>query len=206
MASGETRRTGRRPGSSGTREAIAAAAREQFATVGFDRATIRSIALRAGVDPALVMHFYGNKRQLFVSVLDLPVNLGRQLPAVLEGDRASVGARLADFVAGVLGDPATVERVEAMVRAAASEPRAAEVLRELITTHMMTPIAENLDMDDAALRANLVGSTVAGMVMARRIIGVEPLASLETEDLAAVLAPVLQHYLVGPLVGPLVEK
>jgi AcrR family transcriptional regulator len=193
------RRPGRRPGESGTREAIAGAARRLFAERGYDRTTLRAIAAEAGVDPALVVHFFGSKQALFLSVVELPFEPAEALPEVLAGDRGAVGARFARFVVRVLENPEARSRITAIVRAAASEPEAARVMRELISGRVIGPLAEALGADDARLRATLVGSQVVGLVMARVVVGVEPLASLEPEALARAVAPTFQRYLVEPL-------
>src|SRR3954471_3796844 len=96
-------RRGRRPGASGTREAIAEAARRCFGEAGYDRASIRAVAEAAGVDPALVMHYFGSKQELFVSVMALPFEPADVLPALARGDRA--GERLARFIVDTLEDP-----------------------------------------------------------------------------------------------------
>ena len=193
------RRPGRRPGESGTREAIARAARRLFAERGYDRTTLRGVAAEAGVDPALVVHFFGSKQALFLSVVELPFEPAEALPEVLAGDRGAVGARLARFVVGVLEDPEARSRITGIVRAAASEPEAARVMRELLSGRIIGPLAEALGADDARLRATLVGSQVVGLVMARVVVGVEPLASLEPEALAHAVAPTFQRYLAEPL-------
>ena len=194
-------RSGRRPGTSGTREAIAEAARRNFGELGYERTTIRAIAGEAGVDPALVVHFFGSKQQLFVSVMDLPFAPEEVLPKILAGDRDSVGERFARFIVGVLEDPAARTVLTGMVRAAASEPEAARMLRELISRRVFAAIAASLGVDDAELRANLVGSQVVGLVVARYIVAVEPLASLDPDQLVAAIGPNLQRYLVGDLDG-----
>src|SRR5215218_1956333 len=195
------RRSGRRPGQSGTREAILAAARRQFSDRGFDRATIRSIAREAGVDPALVTHFHGSKQRLFLAAVELPFDPEQALPAVLAGDRAEAGRRLAEFLVGLLEDPPRRSVVVGIVRSAATEPEAARMVRELIGERVLGVAARELGADDAALRASLVGSQVVGLVMARYVVGIEPLASLPADRLVDVLAPTLQRYLVGPLDG-----
>ena len=86
-----------------------------------------------------------------------------------------------------------------MVRAAASEPEAARLVREFISREVLARIAESLDVDDAPLRASLVGSQIVGMVMARYVVKVEPLASRDPDEVAKVVAPVFQHYLTEPL-------
>lgn len=193
-------RSGRRPGDSGTREAIRAAAIEQFSERGYDRPSMRSIAQQAGVDPALVKHYFGSKHALFVDVVELPFDPAQVIPTVFGGgDRGQVGARLAAVLLGVFEQPAARQRVIGLVRAAASEPEAARMVRELLTREIFARVVEQLQVDDAALRANLVASQVIGVVMARYIVGVEPLASMAAEDVAALVAPTLQRYLVEPL-------
>jgi len=85
------------------------------------------------------------------------------------------------------------------VRAAASEPEAARLVRERVTRELLAPVAAALGADEPALRAALVASQIVGLVMARHVVGIEPLASLGAERVAAALAPTLQRYLTGPL-------
>jgi hypothetical protein len=107
--------------------------------------------------------------------------------------------RLAQFVLGRLEDPRERARITAVVRAAVSEPAAARLMREQLTRELMLPLAEALGSRDAALRANLAGSQVVGLVMARYVVGVEPLASTPPETVVAAIAPTLQRYLAEPL-------
>lgn len=199
MSTSRPKRTGRRPGQSATREAILEAASRQFAELGYDRSTIRSVAAEAGVDAALVLHYFRTKQQLFLAVVELPFDPAEVLPALLAGDRREVGERLARLFMSVLDDADARNRWTSMLRAAASEPAAAEMLRELLTKRVFVPLAETLGVEDARLRATLVGSQLVGVVMARHIVRVEPLASLPSEELAWAIAPTLQRYLTGPL-------
>lgn len=199
MSTSRPKRTGRRPGQSATREAILEAASRQFAELGYDRSTIRSVAAEAGVDAALVLHYFRTKQQLFLAVVELPFDPAEVLPALLAGDRREVGERLARLFMSVLDDADARNRWTSMLRAAASEPAAAEMLRELLTKRVFVPLAETLGVEDARLRATLVGSQLVGVVMARHIVRVEPLASLPSEELARAIAPTLQRYLTGPL-------
>jgi AcrR family transcriptional regulator len=193
------RRPGRRPGTSGTREAIAAAARRLFAERGFDRTSIRAIADAAGVDQALVLHFYGSKQQLFVAVVELPFAPEVALPQLVAGDRGTVGLRFARFLVALLESEEGQSRITGLVRAAASEPEAARMVRELVTTRIFRPLIEALDVDQSPLRATLVGSQVVGLTMVRYVVKVEPLASADPETVVAAIAPTLQRYLVEPL-------
>lgn len=160
---------------------------------------MRSIAADAGVDPALVAHFFGTKQRLFVDVVQLPFQPEHVLPAVLAGDPEQSGQRLAEFLLTTLEDPEARRRMTGLVRAAASEPQAAHMVRERIAREVFARIIDALGVDDADLRASLLGSQVVGLIMARYIIAFEPLASLPAERAAAAIAPNLQHYLTGPL-------
>jgi AcrR family transcriptional regulator len=193
------RRAGRRRGPSGTREAILAAATRHFAQHGYDRASLRGIAAEAGVDQKLIAHFFGSKQQLFVAAVGLPFNPGEVLPAILAGDPASIGERLAGLLVEVLDQPELHQRLTGVVRAAASEPEVARMLREFLTRELFGPAAEMLGTDDGPFRANLVGSQIVGLVMARYVVAIEPLASMPPNAIAAAVAPTLQRYLLGPL-------
>lgn len=190
---------GRRPGQSGTREAILAAAQRQFSELGYDRTSIRQVAIEAGVDPGLVRHFHHSKQELFVAVVELPIDPATALPHLLAGDPSTMGVRLANFLLDVIvGDPASSAMIS-MVRAAASEPAAARMVRELVTARVLAPLAQAIGADHPALRASLLGSQIVGLTFARYIVGVEPLASLTNAEAARVIAPVFQHYLTGNL-------
>jgi AcrR family transcriptional regulator len=203
MSNGEEgkalRRGGRRPGKSGTREAILAAAGRHFAQHGYDRASLRGIAAEAGVDQKLIAHFFGSKQQLFVAAVGLPFNPGEVLPAILAGDPDSIGERLAGLLVEVLEQPELHQRLTGVVRAAASEPEVARMLREFLTRELFAPATDMLGTEDGPFRANLVGSQIVGLVMARYVVAIEPLASMPPETVAAAVAPTLQRYLLGPL-------
>lgn len=192
-------RSGRRPGDSGTRDAIRAAARQQFAEQGYDRTSMRSVALQAGVDPTLVSHFFGSKQKLFAEVMQLPFDPSVVLPRILEGDPDAIGTRLATFVVTVLETPEGFARLTGLVRAAASEDAAAQVVRQRVTREILAPLAAGLGSDQPQLRGSLAASQVVGMVMARHVVKVEPLASLPPERVIALIGPTLQRYLSEPL-------
>lgn len=192
-------RTGRRPGLSGTREAILDAARRAFAEHGYQRATIRGVADLAGVDPALVHHYFGTKQGLFVAAVQLPVNPVEQLSALLADDPELVGQRMIGVFLSVWDLAANNSPLLALVRSAVSDEQAAAMLREFITEEVLGRIAEGLGSPDAKLRATLVGSQLVGLMMARYIIRVEPLASAPPALVAAAIGPTLQRYLTGDI-------
>jgi AcrR family transcriptional regulator len=194
------RRTGRRPGNPDTREVILAAAREAFAERGFDRASIRAIATSAGVDPALVHHYFGTKDQLFLEAMQVPINPGELLPDVLAGGRGQIGERLVRTFLRVWDSPAGAAGV-ALLRSGVSNEWGARLLRELLTTQILRPVVAGLDLDpaEAPLRVSLVASQIAGLAMIRYIVKLEPLASAPPETVAAAIAPTVQRYITGDL-------
>jgi AcrR family transcriptional regulator len=190
-------RRGRRPAGSGTREAIIEAARGQFGTLGYRRTTLREIARIAGVDPRLVLHYFGSKKQLFMESVQLPIDSQAGLERLFAPGAEGIGERAAQLLVGVLEDAATQQALVSLVRAAASEPEAAELIRELLTERLLTPLAKRVSRDRPELRASLMGSQVVGLAMARHVIGLGPLASASREELISALAPVFEHYLIG---------
>ena len=201
MSSEGSKRSGRRPGPTTTRDAIAAAARRQFAELGYDRATFRGIATEAGVDPALVVRFYGSKDALFREVMALPPPVAEAIASLADGPRATVGRRLAEVVVGMLENPRSRDVVLGRIRSAASHPDAAALVRETVTRDVGRLVSALTD-DEPQTRAVLVGSQVVGLALARHVVRVEPLASLPPGDVIEYIAPVFQHYLVGPLRAP----
>jgi AcrR family transcriptional regulator len=190
-------RTGRRPGVSGTREAILDAARQAFAEQGYQQATIRGVAELAGVDPALVHHYFGTKQDLFVAAVEFPINPVERLTAVLAEDRERVGERMIGVFLSIWDHAANASPLLALVRSAVGDEHAAAMLREFITEEVLGQIARQLGSPDARFRATLVGSQLVGLMMARYIIEVEPLASAPAGQVAAAIGPTLQRYLTG---------
>lgn len=193
------KRTGRRPGQNVTRELIADAARKQFAALGYDRTSVRQIALQAGVDPALVSHYFGAKLDLFLAVVELPIDPAALIEHVVSGDADGTGLRLATAVLDVLDDEVRRRPMVGMIRAATAEPAAARLVRDFLTKNLLVPIAQRLEVDDPEYRAGLVMSQIVGVTLARYIVGIEPLAARPRERIAADLGATLQRYLRGEL-------
>ena len=193
------RSSGRRRGDSGTRQAIRAAAARQFAELGYDRASMRSIAREADVDPALVAHFFGSKHKLFVAVVELPFDPEQVVPEIFAAGPGRAGLRLAEVLLATLERPEARRPLVGLVRAAAAEPDAAAMVRELITGQVLGSIVAAVGADHAELRASLISSQVVGLIVARYIVAVEPLASLDPQVVAGALAPTFQRYLTAPL-------
>ena len=193
-------RTGRRPGRQDTREAILAAARTAFAEKGFDGASIRYIATSAGVDPALVHHYFGPKDQLFLAAMRSPIDPGKIIPQVAAGGIDGLGERLIRTFLGIWDSPVGSAGV-ALLRSAVRNELAAKLLREFITTQIMRRVLSHLDLDPAEVptRASLVASQIMGMAMMRYVIKLEPLASAAPDAVAAAVGPTLQRYISEPI-------
>jgi AcrR family transcriptional regulator len=198
MSRAPTRRSGRRPGATDTREQIAEAARALFADLGYERASFRRIAGAAGVDPALVVHFYGSKEDLFRQVMALPPAIADALAKLADGPRETVGRRLAELVVAALENAGSRAVVLGRIRCAATHPDAAALVRETVTRDLRK-LAEALTDDRPDVRAVLLGAHVVGIALARYVVLVEPLASMPPSDVVEIVAPTFQHYLVDPL-------
>jgi tRNA-Thr(GGU) m(6)t(6)A37 methyltransferase TsaA len=192
-----SRPRGRRPGASRTRDDILAAARTAFAEHGFNGGTVRDIADRAGVDAALVMHFFGSKEQLFASAMELPFDSEQVVAAILDGPRDELGARMITAFLGLWEDPDVGPRMLGLIRSATTYEAAARRLRNLVDAEILRPVAEALETPDSRLRADLVGAQLVGLGFTRYVLGLEPLASADRETLQRLLAPSLQSHLTG---------
>jgi len=193
-------RSGRRPGNSGSRERILAAARASFAESGFDATTIRGIAEAAGVDPALVRHYFGSKQHLFVAVLDIPFDPADVVPRLLAPGLEGLGERLTTFFLETWDEPDGRPFI-AVLRSVAVNEQAATMLRQFVTREVIHRLAAALELDRPQLRAALAGSQLVGLAMARYVIRVEPIASADRAELARVVGPGIQRYFDRPLPG-----
>lgn len=191
-------RTGRRPGTPDTRAAIVEAARQAFATKGYQAATFRAIAEDAGVDPGLITHYFGTKDGLFAAALELPVkpsDLLTDLRALAPPDAVNlvVGSYLS-----LLDDPATRNPLLALIRSAVSQESAARMVREFLTEEILAPIAATTDLPDAQLRASLVAAQLVGIAMVRYVVGIQALAAADISELVPLVAAVVEQYLTRP--------
>ncbi|WP_062353961.1 TetR/AcrR family transcriptional regulator [Herbidospora yilanensis] len=194
----ESSKTGRRPGTPQTKEAILDAAVASFVQSGYAATTIRGVARAADVDPALVMHFFGSKDGLFDAALReaMPV---RELSTVLAGDVSSLGARLTRRYLEVWESPETGPRIRAVVGSIASTPAAAQIMRDFVGGELAAPLAKSLPCDQPEHRAILAAAQLIGMAFARYLLAVEPIASMTVDELVIFVAPSVQRYLTGDL-------
>jgi AcrR family transcriptional regulator len=189
------RRTGRRPGDSGAREAILREARQRFGSAGFSGTTIRGVARAAGVDPALVHHYFGTKDELFAASLELPFDPSVVVPALLAEGMDRLGERVVRVLLGAWDATPGQGPLLALLRSAVSDERAAQSLRDFLTRVVLGPLARAAGPDRAELRASLAASQVVGLAMARYVVRLEPLASATPDELAPMVGPMLDRYL-----------
>ena len=200
-----TRRRGRPagPASGDTRERILAAAREEFSARGYDRTSVRSIGKAAGVDPALVHHYFGTKEQVFAAAIEMSFAPAQDMPSALAGGGPEgMGERVARFMLRIWENPVTREPLLAVVRSAVTNDTAAAVFRSLVSRTVLARVAGELDVPDPEYRVQLAAAQLVGIIMLRHVVKVEPIASADPERLVAMVAPTLQRYLTDPDVRP----
>lgn len=192
------KRLGRRPGSSDTKDKILGAAQALFARDGFEHTTIRAIAEEIDVDPALIAHYFGNKQELFIAAMAPSQKIPHKIATELAGDPETLGFRLATLFVSLLESKATNHVVVAALRAAVRMPGALSLMKAVIV-HPILKVFKDSGLDEPELRATLVQSQLVGVIMARYILKVEPMASIPSDDLITYLTPTLQRYLTGDL-------
>jgi AcrR family transcriptional regulator len=170
-----------------TEAAILDAARELFAEVGYDRTTIRAVAGRAGVDPALVMQRFGSKEGLFAA----SATWAHEHETIFDATSDTLAsAALADLFAR-FEDADDRESAVALMRACLTHPTATAVMRDEVMCDRAAHVAAAIGGDDADLRAGLVAACMMGLGMARYLIELPAVASASREDIARVLEPAL---------------
>jgi AcrR family transcriptional regulator len=195
----KTPRTGRRPGASSTQAEILEAARKLFMKHGYQGATMRGIAKEAGVDASLIVHFFGNKLNLFSEAVQWPFDPEVEMPKLFADGRHNVGRNAVRLVIRIWEEQGTRDPVLTMLEAAISDPDAAEMLGEFLRHPLFGPMLERLGSDRPELRANLVSSQLVGLGLTRYVLKFEPFASATPEQVIDWVGPNIQRYLTGKL-------
>jgi AcrR family transcriptional regulator len=212
-------RGGRRAGDSGTREAIAEAARAQFAERGYHGATIRGIASAAGVDPALVHHYYGTKEALFAAAMRLPIVPSEVLTAalapvagaaVVAGGQggAGLGVQLVRAALTLWESPDLKETFLGLLRSAVTSEPAAVMLREFLADSILGTIGRVVGLDtrgspaETQYRVAMVATQMLGLAITRMVLCLPAVASASVEELAATIGPSVERYLTGDIKIP----
>ena len=200
-AGSQPRRPGRpaksRAVNDNTRALILTAAGTEFAREGYDATSIRGIARVAGVDPALVRHYFTDKADLFAEAVAAPMRPDRMVLKALEGPRDQIGANLVGYIVATLDNPVVAKRVIRMLHTAIGQEFAARMLRRFLIREVLKRIATELGDDDAELRASFAATQIVGLVVARYGVRIEPLASASPEEVVQRIGPVVQWHLMG---------
>ena len=184
-----------------TRSLIVSAASTEFTAKGYDSTSMRAIARRAGVDPALVHHYFGDKADLFAETVGAPLRPDRLVAQVLAGPRDKVGENLVRALVTAIDEPRVSKRAVALLRTALGQEFAAALLRQFIAREVLGRIAATLDGENAELRASCAASQMVGLLVARYGVRIEPLASASVDEVVRRIGPVMQWHLTGG--GPL---
>jgi AcrR family transcriptional regulator len=197
----ERKRPGRPPGSSDTRERILKSARELFARNGIDRTSIRAIAAEAGVDPALVHHYYGTKPKLFAAAIHIPIDPMQVIVPLREVPVDEIGHFLPSILLP-LWDSEMGKGFIATLRSILAGNETS-LLRSFLQDIIVKEVSSRVDDPPGSgpIRVQFVASQLVGVVMARYILELEPFKSLSIEQIGQTIAPNLQRYLTGELPG-----
>jgi AcrR family transcriptional regulator len=191
-------RVGRRPGNQDTRGQIITAARQAFAAKGFAGASMRGIAAEAGVDAALIHHYFENKEQLFLATVALPLEMPQKLEEVAAGGLDGIGERLVRTLLGVW-DSDLQPSLIAGIRTTLTDPALTRSVGEFLALEIIGRVLRRDDLppEEANRRAGLAASQVLGLVIGRYVLQLPLLVSRRSEDLVVEVGPTVQRYLDG---------
>lgn len=186
---------GRRAGDPNTRGEIIEAARHEFAVHGFDRTSMRGVARAAGVDPALIHHYFDGKDDLFVASLALDFSPRDELRAALDVPHHQLGVAVITFVLTLWDSPQRQPALIAILRSSTTTEHATDLLRDGLVRTLMGEVARAANLADPSRSVPFVISQTVGLIFARYVLRLEPLASMPVDEVAAVVGPTIQRYL-----------
>ena len=171
-----------------TKATILAAARERFGAAGFQAATIRAIAADAGVDPAMVMRYYGSKDKLFAAAAEFDL----RFPDLATTDPKQVGRSLVrHFLERWEGDEAMV----ILLRSSATNGEAAQRMQEIFLGQLQPLVVSFVSASEAGVRAGLVATQILGMALCRFVLRLPPVVEMTRDEVVEWLGPTIQRYL-----------
>ena len=190
---------GRADAGEGTRAAIVSAAREEFVANGYDSTSLRAVARRAGVDAALVHHYFADKADLFAATVDVPLRPDLLVTEILRGPRDAIGVTIIRTIVTRLDDKAVGDTMLGIVRTALGHEFAARMLRQFMVREVLGRVVTALDVEDAELRASLAASQIIGLVIARYGLRLGAIADAPADEVIARVGAVVQWHLVGDI-------
>jgi AcrR family transcriptional regulator len=177
--------------SDATRAAILDAARRRFAADGFRKATIRAIAAEAGIDPAMVMRYYGSKDDLFAAAVDIDL----ALPDLSRTDPDALGEALTRRFLGLWEQPPSSAMLMTLLRSAVTDDATVAKFQQVFAQQVIPAVLRAGDPADAMHRAGLVVSQLLGLALCRYVLRLPPVVALTEEQIVADVAPTIQRYL-----------
>jgi AcrR family transcriptional regulator len=193
-------RRGRRRGSPDTRAEILSVARRRFLREGYQAVTLRSVAADAGVDLALVSYYFGSKKGLFGAAVSLSANPAELLAEAVAGDLQTLPVRALSALLAAWDDPVEGAPLRALVAGAAHDPAVTVLVKEVLEREVVAPLAARLGGRHAERRAAAFCAQVAGLLVLRYVLRVEPVASAPADEIVRQCAPALALALQPP--GP----
>ncbi len=177
------------------RAAILTATGEEFAERGYAGTSLRGVAKRAGVDPALVHHYFGDKTGLFSAILDAPDAIQEGFLRILDGPRDVLAADYVRFALTLYEDPAQREQMTALIRTSLGSGGMADLAKVFVADEVNERFAAIAAGPDAAFRAELVSAQLLGLFTVRYVLALEPIASASIDEVVARVAPTIHRYL-----------
>ncbi|MDZ4392277.1 TetR family transcriptional regulator, partial [Cypionkella sp.] len=171
---------------------IVTAARLLFSRNGFDQTTVRDIAAEAGIDPALIVRYFGGKEALFIQAADIAL----ELPDVSSIDRSDIGLSLARHFLKMWEDGGSHGGLPVLLRSAASNEGAAERLREIFARQVVPVLRLILPEDRALERAAMISTQLLGVALCRYILKLPPLVAIPADRLAVLVGAAIQNLIV----------
>jgi AcrR family transcriptional regulator len=178
-----------------TRAAILRAAQELFAAQGYERTTVRDVAARAGIDPAMVMRYFGSKEGLFARATAFDL----RLPDLTQVARHRIGATLVAHFLEVWEGSLSNRSLISLLRAAASSDDAAAAIRTIFGGQVVPMLARVVPPAELPARAGLVATQIMGLAVTRYVLKVPPVVAMDRAQIVKLLGPTMQRYVVGKL-------
>lgn len=185
-----------RSSSRNRQEQISRVASRLFAELGYEKTTIRLVAEEVGVDPKLVMHYFGNKNKLFMATVKVPIEVSKGIKVLRLVPRSMWGTRIADII-WLAQKSGGINTVAGVIRASASEPEAAAMFKEFYYSNLLLPVVSELNVDNKELRATMMSSLMAGFVFTNEIVKINELAQVKESKRKALFAAAVQSILTS---------
>ena len=179
------------------------AARLAFASRGYASTTVKSVAVAAGVAPAVVRSLFDNKEQLFAAAMQLPVNPGQAIPALFAQGLDGMGERIVRLALTMMSEDRVRSDVSGVVQASPRIEKSARTVAEFMHLSLVDSLVTAIGVPDARMRVSLISSHLAGLAATRYVIRLEPLASASDDEIVRIYGPLIQDllYPTCPLTG-----